>query len=263
VTAYSREKLLQAKEIAEAHGYQLLHAIVDAVWVRRSGATEKDYQKLVQAISEGTGLPINLEGIYRWIGFLPSKTRPSLSVPNRYFGLFQTGAVKIRGLEARRSDTPPFVKEAQTRIIEVLKEAKNLKEYERQIPQIIEILTGYRRRLVEGQLNLRDLVISRSLSQDPREYKKATLSAVVSQELLARGIKLEPGESIQYIITHDDDKDPASRARAYATIAPEHAYDVAKYTELLLKCGESLLSLFGYNLKRLEALTQLQSREVT
>jgi DNA polymerase elongation subunit (family B) len=79
---------------------------------------------------------------------------------------------------------------------------------------------------------------------------------VVAQELLARGIKLDPGESIQYIITNAADKDPASRARAYATMAADSSYDTEKYTELLLKSGESLLSLFGYDLKTLDTQTR-------
>ena len=256
VTAYSREKLLQAKEIAEGQGYQLIHAIVDSVWVKKAGATEQDYQKLAYAISQGTGLPISLEGIYRWVGFLPSKTKPTLSVPNRFLGVFHSGAVKIRGLEVRRSDTPPFVNAAQTRMIEVLSQAKNIKDYEARIPQVITILAEYRQRLREGLVSLKDLVITRSLSQDPRNYEKATLSAVVAQELLARGIKLDPGESIQYIITNAADKDPASRARAYATMAADSSYDTEKYTELLLKSGESLLSLFGYDLKTLDTQTR-------
>ncbi|MGH7275304.1 MAG: DNA polymerase domain-containing protein [Nitrospiria bacterium] len=256
VTAYSREKLLQAKEIAEGQGYQLIHAIVDSVWVKKAGATEQDYQRLAHVISQGTGLFISLEGIYRWIGFLPSKTKPTLSVPNRFLGVFHSGTVKIRGLEVRRSDTPPFVKAAQARMIEVLSQAQNIKDYEARIPQVITILAEYRQRLREGLVSLKDLAITRSLSQDPRNYEKATLSAVVAQELLARGIKLDPGESIQYIITNAADKDPASRARAYATMAADSSYDTEKYTELLLKSGESLLSLFGYDLKTLDTQTR-------
>jgi len=258
VTAYSREKLLHAKEIAEGQGYQLLHAIVDSVWVKKAGATEQDYQKLAHAISLGTGLHISLEGIYRWIGFLPSKSRPTLSVPNRFLGVFDSGKMKIRGLEVRRSDTPPFVKAAQTQMIEVLSQARDVKEYNKRIPDAIAILTEYRLRLCEGRVSLSDLVISRNLSQDPRNYEKATLSAVVAQELLARGIRLDPGESIQYIITNAKDKEPASRARAYATLAADYSYDIEKYTELLLGAGESILSLFGYDMKRLAILTDMK-----
>lgn len=260
VTAYSREKLLCAKEMAEGMGYQLLHAIVDSIWVWKAGATEKDYQDLAQAITEGMGLPIALEGVYRWIGFLPSKTRPKLSVPNRFWGVFQSGQMKVRGLEVRRSDTPPFIKEAQNRMMEVLGRAKDMKDYESRIPQAIEVLADYRERLKERQVPLRDLVITRNLSQNPRSYQKATLAAIVSQELLARGVKLDPGESIQYIITQARDKDPAGRARAYATMTAEHSYDVEKYTELLLKAGESLLSLFGYDFRRLVLMTDRSKR---
>jgi DNA polymerase-2 len=259
VTAYSREKLLQAKEIAEGQGYQLIHAIVDSVWVKKAGATEQDYQRLAHAISQGTGLSIALEGLYRWIGFLPSKTRPTLSVPNRFMGVFRSGKVKIRGLEVRRSDTPPFVKEAQDRMIQILTQARNIDELEKRIPEILNILSEYRLRLAEGQVSFKDLVITKNLSQDPESYEKATLSAIVAQELLARGVKLDPGESIQYIITNSKDKDPASRGRAYATISADHAYDIEKYTELLMKATESLISLFGYDFQQLSKLTRMST----
>jgi DNA polymerase-2 len=157
----------------------------------------------------------------------------------------------------RRSDSPPFIKEAQERMIERLSQAGSVKEYEQRIPEVIAILAEYRRQLEDGQVPLSALVMTRHLSQDPRDYEKATLSAVVSQELLARGINLAPGESIQYIITNAKDKDPAGRARAYATLSADYSYDRDKYTELLLNAGESLLGLFGYTSKRLRELTEV------
>ncbi|MGQ9920930.1 MAG: DNA polymerase domain-containing protein, partial [Desulfobacca sp.] len=36
VTAYGREKLLTAKEICEANGYQVLHGLTDCLWIRRA-----------------------------------------------------------------------------------------------------------------------------------------------------------------------------------------------------------------------------------
>ncbi len=256
VTAYSREKLLRAKEIAEGQGYQLLHAIVDSIWVKRPGLNEPDCLRLADAISEGTGLPINLEGIYRWIGFLPSRTRPSLSVPNRFLGVFESGKLKVRGLEVRRSDTPPFVKSAQAEMIEILRSAGTVAGYREKIPQALKLLAERRRLLVEGGVPLRELVITRSLSQDPRRYQKATLSAVVAQEMLARGVRLDPGEAIQYIITDAKSQEVTGRARAYATFTADHSYDREKYVELLLKAAESLFSPFGYDFDRLAELTR-------
>jgi DNA polymerase-2 len=37
VTAFGREKLLQAKEICEEEGFELLHAITDSLWIRKEG----------------------------------------------------------------------------------------------------------------------------------------------------------------------------------------------------------------------------------
>jgi DNA polymerase-2 len=64
VTAYSRDLLLQAKEIAERHGYRMLHAIVDSLWLVKPGAVKADYDRLAQAITEQTELPIGV-GFFR------------------------------------------------------------------------------------------------------------------------------------------------------------------------------------------------------
>ncbi|MHB8423293.1 MAG: DNA polymerase domain-containing protein [Leptospirales bacterium] len=246
VTAYSREKLLQAKEVAEGRGYRLLHGIVDSIWIQKSGLTETDCQSLADEISRVTGLPINLEGVYRWIGFFPSRSRPGLSVPNRFFGVFQSGEIKVRGLETRRSDTPPFVQEVQRSLLLLFSQAKDLQEYETRIPEALSILEEALERLKDGRVPIRELVISRKLTRDPLKYGRATLQAVVAQELAARGVTVHPGETIQYIITNARDQDPASRARAYSTFSPDHTYDREKYAELLLQAAEPLLlSPFG------------------
>jgi DNA polymerase II len=153
VTAYSRECLLLAKEAAEDLGYTVLHMYVDGLWVsrasvgagldadnRRGGSanaipcrqheprpapttnalTVQDVQPLLDEIARRTGLPIALEGIYRWVAFLPSRSDERLSVANRYFGLFQDGSLKLRGLEARRGDTPPFIAAVQLGLLDRL-----------------------------------------------------------------------------------------------------------------------------------------------
>lgn len=108
VTAYGREALLRAKEAAEDQGFEVLHLYVDGVWVKKLGATRAtDFQPLLDEIARCTGLPIALEGIYRWIAFLPSRQDERIPVPNRYFGVFQDGSLKVRGLELRRRNTPP------------------------------------------------------------------------------------------------------------------------------------------------------------
>ncbi|HDJ66137.1 MAG TPA: hypothetical protein ENF33_00265, partial [Nitrososphaeria archaeon] len=108
VCALARDVLLKAIRIAEESGFEVIHGIVDSLWVRREDAGDQDYLELAKKIEEEVGLPISYEGRYRWIVFLPSRTHPDRPANNRYFGVFMDGRLKYRGIEARRRDTPPI-----------------------------------------------------------------------------------------------------------------------------------------------------------
>ncbi|MEK6566324.1 MAG: DNA polymerase domain-containing protein, partial [Bacteroidota bacterium] len=128
VNAFSRDAILTAKEIAEQHGFELLHAIIDCVWLKKTGAQEKDYEHLCTEIARRVGIDISLEGIYNWILFPASKQDPAITTANRYTGWYRHGEVKIRGIEARRHDTPKFIKHMQARMLDCMSTAKNVSE---------------------------------------------------------------------------------------------------------------------------------------
>jgi DNA polymerase-2 len=130
VTAFGREKLLRAKELAEARGYRVLHAITDSLWIKREGASRQDLTELCEEITRECEVEMSIEGIYRWIVFLPSKEKESRPVPARYYGVFTDGRMKVRGLACRRSDTPEFVRELQLEMLAVLAKARTLEERE-------------------------------------------------------------------------------------------------------------------------------------
>jgi DNA polymerase elongation subunit (family B) len=245
VTAYSRDILLQAKEIAERHGYRMLHAIVDSLWLVKPGAVRADYDRLAQAISKQTELSIGVEGLYQWIGFLPSRVNPLMPVPNQFVGLFDHGAMKIRGIEIRRSDVPFLVKRAQAEVLRCLSEARTLAELRRQIPQALEIVRTYRRHLIDGHATIEELAITKSLSKEPQAYRHQTLSMIAAQELLARGVSLQAGDLIHYIITDADAAYPPDRTRAVAGLDGTSSYDVSAYDSLLLKAALVLLTPLG------------------
>ena len=245
VTAYSRDLLLQAKEVAERQGYRMLHAIVDSLWLVKPGAVRTDYDSLAQTITEQTGLSINVEGIYRWIGFFPSRVNPLMPVPNQFVGLFEHGAMKIRGIEIRRRDAPRLVKRAQAEVLHCLSEAGTLAELREQIPHALEIVRTCRRYLQDGHATIEELAIAKSLSKEPQAYRHQTLSMIAAQELLSRGVSLQAGDRIHYIITDADAACPSDRARAVAGLDGTWSYDVSAYDNLLLKAALVLLTPLG------------------
>src|SRR5436309_2956933 len=261
VTAYSRDILLQAKESAEAAGFRLLHAIVDSLWLHKPGATRADYEALAQAISARTRLPIAVEGLYHWIGFLPSRVNPRMPVHNQFAGVFETGEMKVRGLEVRRSDAPMVVKRAQAEILRCLSDAKTLRELREAVPRVIEIVRAYRQYLRGGRARLEELIISKTLSQDPRSYSHETMTAIAAKELLGHGVKLQAGESLHYVITDAAARLPQDRVRAAATVDGTWSYDADAYEKLLHKAARAILSPLGVGAALLDRLTSPVGRE--
>ena len=251
VTAFGREKLLQAKEICEGEGFELLHAITDSLWIHKSHLREEEVLELCRKISEATGIAMSLEGVYRWMAFLPSKGNPESPVANRYFGLFNSGKMKARGLSFRRGDMPPLIQQAQIRMIEVLSETKNMDDYRSKIPKILDLLLEYGLMLKDGQAKKEDLAVGKRISQEPNEYKVDSLTALAAQQLEDVGIPIHPGEKVRYVIKDALSKDKGERVRPFPLVGPDDTYDVKKYLEMLVKATEELLIHFGYDVKRL------------
>ncbi len=257
VTAHSRDILLQAKETAEAAGFRLLHAIVDSLWLHRTGATRADYEALAEAISTKTDLPIAVEGVYHWIGFFPSRVNPGMPVHNQFAGLFETGEMKIRGIEIRRSDAPLLVKRAQADILKCFGEAKTIADLREAVPRALEIVRAYRLYLRGGRASLEELAIRKSLSQDPRAYRHQTMTAIAAKELMGHGAQLQAGETIHYVITDAEASLPQDRVKAAAAATDgTWAYDAAAYETLLHKAALVLLSPLGVESDELESLSR-------
>jgi len=234
INAFGRDRLLTAKEVSERAGFRLLHAIVDSLWVVRPGATAADYQQLGRDIEAATGLPVDLAGIYKFIVFLPSRENPTVPVPNRYFGAFSgSNELKVRGLEVRRHDSPPIVARMQEEVLKLLAEADDAAGYRRKLAEAEEIFARYRQRLLDGQATWEELVIRKRLTRYPQDYSRASHVAIVAQSLAARGVRLRPGEAIDYVITDAGSPVPCDRARPYTLLSNFHGYDRSKYLELL------------------------------
>lgn len=233
INAVAREALLVAKEIAEKRGFDLLHALVDSLYIRKSGATHEDYESLTREIEEQTKLPIDIEALYRYVVFLPSRQFNEVPVPNRFFCVSEDGGLKVRGLECRRHDTPPIVTSMQKEILAILSEADNFESYTKKLAVARAILASYVERIEEGRVMVEELVISKRLTRAPRDYQKASLTAIAAQQLFGRNVNLRPGQTIEYIITDAHAAVPNDRVRAYAQWEGWRGYDRKKYTEML------------------------------
>ncbi len=249
VTAFSRRVLLETKAVCERKGFQVLHGIVDCVWLQKPGATVEDYMAVSDAISKATGLPIEFEGRYRWIMFLPCRGQPYGAL-TRYCGVKEDGTIKVRGIELRRRDTPPFIKQLQLDLLTCLAGAEDIDEMHQMIPQLLDIVKEYVEQLQNGDVATENLVITQNISRSADEYQQQCSQAIAAELAIRYGQDLQPGQPVTYVHIDAKARHPLRRVALPHTAAAAH-YDKTKYTELLLRATDTLLTLLGWHYDRL------------
>jgi DNA polymerase-2 len=240
VCAFARKVLRETVEIAQEHGFSVVHGIVDSVWLAKKNASEGDYLDVRDAIEERLGLPASFESIYRWIVFLPSKVHAELPVLNRYYGVFTNGKIKVRGIEYRRRDTPLIIKQCQRDFIDYLALARNRDEFLMRLPGALRLVREYIDRLRDGRVDMQELMITKQLSKDPAEYEHNVVQAIAAKRLVHEGVQISAGQNVSYIIQRGREG-PEKCVLPSELIDGPIRYDVEKYTQLLLDAVKALL----------------------
>ena len=195
ITSISRDLLLQAKDIAENMDLEVLHGIVDCLWVKGGDATE--FKDRVEA---ATGIGTELDP-YDWIVFLP--LADGFGAYNRYFGRMSGGKLKVRGVAARKRDTPEYIRRMQMEVFAKMGEARSIDELRRIKPQAQEILDRYHRGLQAADPS--EMVIHRRISK--LHYEKKCVQASAIDAYRGRGVKVSPGMTVGYVVRDAGDWD--------------------------------------------------------
>jgi DNA polymerase-2 len=271
VCAFDRQILLQAAKIVERHGFRVLHGIVDSLWIKKkkkdgSGKRikkEGDYLQLKESIENKTGFKISFEGVYKWIAFIHSKRNDVLPVPNRYFGVLEDGSMKIRGIEARRHDTPTLFNRCQNEILEVMAAGNTINEVKALMPTVKDVFQKYVTLLKERRkVPLEELAFTKRLSKNSNEYQKNrdTIENNALRLMEIEGKSLKAGEILRYVITDYDHlynrkKQSSGNKRAIPIeliddekTSVATTYDVSRYTQLLAETCNSVTEPFGHTI---------------
>jgi DNA polymerase elongation subunit (family B) len=240
IIAYARYILLRTIELAENMEYDVLHGIVDCVWIKGPYP-----EKLCEIINKDIGIDIELKGLYNWIVFLPNKSDDSGS-PFRYYGLMNNGKLKVRGIEMRQRGVPNIIRNLQSDILGKFTEAETASEFYSKIPETILILKDYTRKVINNECEFSDLIFEINVSRNIDEYKGFNNQVAAMRQLKDIGINILPGQSVRYIISDSRTKDYKKRIVLPELTDNNTKYDAKKYYKYLLKAAESILLPFGY-----------------
>ncbi|MHA2232568.1 MAG: DNA polymerase domain-containing protein, partial [Candidatus Hodarchaeales archaeon] len=242
INAWARDSLLKLGDVAESAGFTIIAGIIDSLWIHHptQRATEDMAITLCREAKQATDLPVDLEGIYKWVVFLPRRHEPEVGVLNRYYGVFRDGSFKVRGIELRRRDTCPLIKRAQQAMLQALAPANNIRQYRQRLPKLWEVFHTYRNQLETRDVAVPDLLVTTILSKAPQDYQQNCHQAIAARKLAKKGVRVESGMKIAYLITDASAKQPMARVMPQQLLQSE-SYDTKKYIDLLRKAAENLI----------------------
>ncbi|HUU76663.1 MAG TPA: type B DNA-directed DNA polymerase [Methanoregulaceae archaeon] len=225
ITCHARDILLLTRDIAEELDFEVLHGIVDSLWVRGG-----DAPLLKQRVERETALHTTLDA-YDWIVFLPMPD--GFGAYNRYFGRLADGTMKVRGIAARRRDVPGYVKSMQHGILDLMKGARTRRE-------LAEVeYKAYQRYLRAAELlpsaDPAEMAIRRQVSR--LTYSRNCPEASAVRACKEAGIELAPGMEIGYVVTD-------SRTWAVELDWNATRFDQTYYRRLLDKAWEEIRFAF-------------------
>ena len=244
ICAIGREMLVRAIEVAHDFGFDVLAGNTDAVFVHKEGVSKpEDFQPLIEEINQRTGLIIELEGIFQWLAFLPSKGNPRIGASNRYFGKFYDGALKVRGMAQRRADMPTWITTVERAIMAELAREPKTEHLPDRIPAALAIIYQQIADLYAGQVSLEDLVTRKRLTREPEEYKGKSDCAKATNQLRAAGIEVRVGQRVPMIYVKGE------KPGVYAWGLPDppnwNQIDKARYRDLLIRALYQALQPLG------------------
>ncbi|MEM2067553.1 MAG: DNA polymerase domain-containing protein [Nitrososphaerota archaeon] len=248
INRISRQAMMLSKSVAEEDGFEIIYGDVDSLFVYRRRASRREYEELAKRISEATGLPMSLDRHFKFIAFPRLRTDPDTPALKRYFGLTYEGVVEARGIELRRSDTPPIVREFQERLIKTVLSFESVEEVLSDgVEEGVRLLEEYEG-LIDSGLGVEELEIRRTLGRSPEEYSRGLAQAIAAIQLQALGMRVEKGSGVGFIYTSRSHSNPHVRVRASQLF--KGRYDKEYYRAYLRRAAGTVFEAIGAVINR-------------
>ncbi|MBU0615323.1 MAG: VRR-NUC domain-containing protein [Nanoarchaeota archaeon] len=232
ICSYAREALLKSMHLAEEKGYEVVHGIVDCLFIKKKGITEEEVKDFCRELEALVGVPCGFDGIYKWVVLLPSVIDFQRPVPARYYGVFTSGDVKARGIEVRQHSSCMLVRDFQEKVLSIIKNCPDKKEIVAMFPFICKLFKKYASSLDEIDHKYLECRVRVSKT----DYKHKIAQAVAVLQLKKKGVDVKPGMVVRFIYSSSG-----------VVLAEDFKgnVDVVKYRKFLLR-SLRILQPFGF-----------------
>ena len=230
VTAIGRHTIRASLAKAAELGLKVLYGDTDSLFIWHPD--EKRLKELQEYVEREFGLELEVDKVYRVLTFTGLK--------KNYLGVFEDGTVDVKGLVAKKRNTPEFLKREFKEVLEYVgrlatpEDVVKIREaIKRKIKDIYLKLKNY-------EYNLDELAIHVGLNKPLDSYEKNTPAHVkAARQLAAIGIEVLPGDVISFVkVKTKEGVKPVQLARLIEV-------DVDKYLEHVKSTFEQVLKAFN------------------
>ncbi len=244
VTAIGRYAIKSALEKAAELGLLVLYGDTDSLFLWNP--EEEGLEKLIRFFDEEFGLELEIDKVYRFVTFSGLK--------KNYLGVYREGGVDVKGLVAKKRNTPEFLKKEFQDIVAMVEKITTAEEFVHIRDNIVLKLREVYHKLRDYEYMLDELAIRVALNKSIHEYTKNTPQHVkAARQLVNMGIEVLPGDVVAFVKTKTGEGvKPVQLARLLEV-------DIDKYVEYMRSTFEQILRVLNITWddisgsKRLEA----------
>jgi DNA polymerase elongation subunit (family B) len=164
----------------------------------------------------------------------------------RYCGYATESAAKpfklyVKGLEYKRRDNANFVKGMWEEVLKIMLQEKNPRK-------AVECANGYLRRIIDGEMDWSEFVITQALTRNVEEYAGMPAHVAVAAKMASRNPNNAPacGDRVEYVVTHNSEKKKVSDRAEEPAYAREQGMEIDAHYYGMKQVVDPLLHLFQH-----------------
>ena len=230
VTALGRFVITTTINYAKSLGVQVLYGDTDSLFLWNP--SKEALENIIKFVKEKFGLDLEVDKTYKFVAFSGLK--------KNYLGVYPDGKTDIKGMLAKKRNTPEFIKKEFNEIKDLIVSINSPDD----IPKIRDKLEAKIKEIYEKLknkgYNLDELAFRVMLSKPLESYTKTTPQHVkAALQLKAYGITVLPRDIIMFVkVKSKDGVKPIQLAKL-------SEIDVDKYIETVRTTFEQVLKAFG------------------
>jgi DNA polymerase, archaea type len=261
--AIGRTTTTKTIEKCKEIGIDVIYGDTDSLFLKNPSSTS--VEEISVWARNNLGIDLEIDKQYRYVVFSDLK--------KNYLGVLADGTVDVKGLTGKKSHTPPFIRNAFYKILDILGDVNSTNDFEFAKEQIKRIIQENAKNLERGKIPLSDLSFNVMVNKSPNKYgKKMTSTSAIGSRpssldsnsndrevetykglpqhikaaklLLDSGKEIKAGDIISYVKTKTGDG-----VRPVDLLIRMEDIDTEKYLDTMEATFDQLLSSLNFNFK--------------